>query len=167
MKAVAIQWVTFASAAVCCLGYPASADQTYATVVWNCMSGGVEHSFARFDMTRSTSFGTSENVMAASDADKPFRCAMPWGELKVEVQGYNSPGNERHCGLVESWGLTVSAKGVVVFDAVALDARECGKDLFNPFMGWVQSDDERIEICQTSTGETQPYLCKTVRPDDL
>ena len=167
MRVTAIQSMAVASAAACCLGQSALADQTYATVVWNCVSGGAEHSFARFDVTRSTSFGSGDSVMAAANATKPFRCAMPWGELDIEVLGYNSPGDVHQCGLAESWGLKVTAKGVTVFDQVAENARGCFADTFNPFMGWVQSDDERIEICQASIPNDRTYSCTTVWPDDL
>ncbi len=154
-------------AAACCIGHSVSADQTFATVVWTCVSGGPQQSFARFDLTRSTSLSSSERVMTAADASTPLRCALPWGELEIRVQGYNSPGDARKCGLAEAWGLRVTANGIAVFDQAADSARKCDHDTFDPFYGWVQSDDSQISICRLQSQEDVRVSCKTVWPNDL
>jgi hypothetical protein len=128
------------------IGTSAAADVRFGTAIWTCENQVA----ARLDMTRLPAVEPGERVIPVSEVGEPFSCDLPWGRLEIEVVGYNTPDSNQSCGLAEAWGLRVIANGKVLEDLPADDALSCFSDDFDPFIGWIEADAERVLVCQTT-----------------
>ncbi|EYD76321.1 hypothetical protein Rumeso_02079 [Rubellimicrobium mesophilum DSM 19309] len=156
---VAVAWALAASA-------PARADVVVGAAVWTCEHEGSDQATARLDLTKLSSVDVDEQGVRLSAADEPFDCSFPWGQLQIDVTGYNSPRDNMSCGAAEAWGLRVTANGQVLQDIPADSARACHLESYNPFEGWVEADAEGVVVCQAQR-DGSPHDCVTTGADEF